>query len=364
MAGLWCENFWVYPSIANMIEGAWAQADSMWHLSTANPPQGPQNIRATSTTNWGAIRRILGGNFESAGFAYRFYVPNLPVTDTGSDSLSSCMVLAIFLDNSAKMSCYIVLGTDGSLILVSGADTAWPFGEGQPIDGPILQRGEPCVLPAAYNHIEIYGLPAASDGAFEVRVNGVTQLNYSGDTIGSSDGTVAQVAINFGPAGVGYIDVGDMHTWNTLPGQGPQWFVGNAAVLNRALDADSSPEEWTPSSSGGPTYELLQDNNDSTYIEADVAELEEAFGAAAFPDDVIGVIYQQINFRGYKVGAGDCDVTPGVISGGILAEAAALVMTPQPSWYWGIIADDPDTSGAPFSVDAANASKLALIRSL
>jgi hypothetical protein len=356
MAGLWCENFQVYPSTANMVEGAWAQVDGGWSLSTVNPPEGGQNLRAGN--NAGNIRRIFGADKETAGFAYRFYMPALPSIDI---SVLNTLCLAIFLDSSARTSCIVVCGTDGSVIVKTGQ--VWPFSFAS--TWSVIDRSEPCILPAAYNHIEFAVTPAASDGSIEIRVNGVTVLNFTGDTIGLSDGTVSQVAVFEGDGnGSAPFDVSDMHAWDTLPGQGPQWFVGNAAVLTRPLDSDSSPEEWTPSSSGGPTYELLQDNNDSTYIDAPESGLEEAFGAAAFPDDVIGVVYQQVNFRAAKVGAGDCDVTPGIISGGILAEAAACIMTPQFSWYWGIIADDPDTSGAPFSVDAANASKLALVRTL
>ena len=116
--------------------------------------------------------------------------------------------------------------------------------------------------------------------------------------------------------------------------------------------------------SGVPAYTLLQDNDDATYIEAPTAGLEESFMAAPFPADVIGVVYQQANYRAYKIGAGDCDIAPGFISGGILFECPALPVAPAPTWYWGINSDDPDTSGAPYSVVAANASKLALIRTL
>lgn len=364
MAGLWCESFQVYPSIANMLEGAWAQIDGGWALSTANPPEGGQNLRWNSAGG-GNLRRILGASKASCGLAYRLYVPNLPNYEgTPFEYPSDGCMLAVFSDAANIPSTSVVLGTDGALVAYSSYNGG--LGIGVRRQGALLQRSQPCVIPGAYNHLEFFQSPLNSGGGIEARVNGVTRLNFSGNCNGISSNQVAQITLC--PAsgqGVNFWDVSDMHAWDTLAGQGPQWFVGNAAVLTRPLDADSSPEEWQPSASGGPTYLLLQDNNDGTYISTPTVGAEESFMGAAFPSDVIGVVYQQVNFRGYKTGAGDCDVTPGIISGGILADAAqAAIFTPQPTWYWGIIADDPATSGAPFSVPAANASKLALTRTL
>ena len=124
----------------------------------------------------GTCRRILGGNFESGGWAYRFYVPNLPTSESTPFASANGFMLASFADAANIPSVSFTLGTDGAVVAYLSADGG--LGVGIYPQGALLQRSNPCIIPAAYNHIEFYALPAPSDGGFEVRVNGVTVLNF------------------------------------------------------------------------------------------------------------------------------------------------------------------------------------------
>jgi len=353
MAGVWCESFQVYPSIANMLQNIYfAEIDEGFELTTANPSSGIQGLRGTGGGNF---RAIYGENKTTAGLAYRFSLPNLPSTETGN-----AFVLAAFLDAAANQQVMFILGTDGSVVAYGGGLWASPYGRNA--NATLLDRSVPCTIVAAFNHIEFRVTPGAgSAGAFEVRMNGVTVLNFAGDTIGHNE--IAQFGIGLNPITPATYDFGDMHTWDTLEGQGPQDFVGNAAVLCRTLVQDSTPAEWALSS-GSTGYTLLSDNLDSTYIEADTTGLTSAYLAGNFPTDVEGIIYLQANFRAIKTNAGDCDITPGFSHDGNTAPGSVAVISTGEAWYTSIQATDPATSGVPFTVDGAEATAVELTRTL
>jgi hypothetical protein len=351
----WCESFQVYPSTANMLQGVWAQLDAGIALSTANPSSGTQGLRFTpGSVPYPAARRVFNQAVSTAGCAFRFYVPSLPNTET-----VLATVLLSFLDVSGNPQVSLVLGSNGAIVALGGG--LFQGGSSNVEGMTLLARSQPCVVPLAYNHIEALVTPGAT-GTVEVRVNGVTVVNFTGDTLGHNE--VGQVAISCGDSGTGDMDIGDLHAYDSLGTPGPQTFVGNAIVLTRTLTADESGNEWTLSA-GASAYPLLEDNEDTTYIEADTVGLTSSFAATALPGEVTGVVYQQVNFRGVKTNAGDCDVQAGIISGSSVGQAAsASVMSTGESWFWGIVAEDPATSNAPFTPASASASQALLTRTV
>lgn len=374
MAGRWCDPFDEYPDTAHMLDGVYANVGSSWSLSTANPCTGTKSFRLTTgifILDGGinaamTARRIFGVPLLSAGVAYHLYLPELPPTDTGRVSeCSEALQLMVFLDASGIPQVTLRCGTDGSVIAYRGCNatiSAFSYN-----NETLLARSNPCITAKTYNHIEALVHCDVLGGAVEVRVNGVTVLNIAGvNTDFSGAAEVSQVLMglfaNETDNNIGAIDFDDLHAWDTI-GASPTDFVGNSAVIYRAPSADTATADWA-ATPGLPAYPLLDDNLDTTYISAPNVGERSAFLFADLPASVQGVIYQQLNWRGIKLNAGDCDVTPYFVSGGAEEDSAPVPMTTAETWRWAIQPEDPATSGAPWTPASANASEGAFLRSL
>ncbi len=306
------------------------------------------------------IRRVLGGPKTTAGLAYRLWIPNLPPVEASS-SVNACIKLGWF--NDAANGCHIcvVLGTDGALVVYRGFYVVPPSG----FIGTEIYRSVPCIFANGYQHLEFKHHPDPSTGTFEARVNGVTRVNFAGNTMATANPETSQIQLG-GPVylltGMAYMDVRDMHTWDDQVGEGPVDFVGNVACMPRALDQDTAVADWAIT--GGATgYGVLSDNSDSTFISAPSVGEQSQFGAAGIDPSVTGIVYQQVNFRGDKDDAGDCDITPSFVQGSDQAVMPAAVMSGVKQWNWGITGNDPSTN-APWTPAGVNSSEVMFERTL
>lgn len=365
MAGLWCDNWTAYLSSADLLNGVYAQVDGAGgsggiSISTANPPRaGSKHLRFDHNHFSGAgpvLRRIFGAPKVSVGVGWRLWTPNLPVVET----IGQTLIPFSFQNGANQTQVQVVIGTDGSLVLYSGQVGFTP-----PV---LLHRSLPCIQSNAYNQLEAKAVIDAVAGAVEVRVNGVTKINYAGQTLFNGGAETSQVIMQGpgGGAGVSFMDMADLHAWDTNVGEGPVDFVGNVGVLARPLIADTAIADMTPSA-GPPTYPLLQDQSDGTFIEADTVGLKSAFLAQALPAGTVGIVYQQLMFRGLKTDAGDCDINASFITPQISGWDETMTgdqpMTTAETWRWGIVGNDPGT-GVPWTYDGVTNSYGAVTRTL
>jgi hypothetical protein len=217
---------------ARMTEGvgggaAWSQIDlnesdgkGGWLLSTANPTAQTYHLRLTDGTgDPKALRRILGVSQQTAGWAYRFAVEDLPSGEGAEENGKNALVLADIRDASNASHFTVILGTDGSVIVKRGANfhyagVAW-------IGGTLLGRSDPCVAAGGYHHFEIKSKIDNSAGFIEIRVNEVTVLNLTGiDTQNTGNATQAQIVVGkagyglLNGAGFGTFDLADPFAWD------------------------------------------------------------------------------------------------------------------------------------------------------
>jgi hypothetical protein len=367
MAGLWADHFGQYYNTADMLQGAWAQVDSGWGISTANPPRaGASHMRQALHGN-GIMRRVLGAPKTVAGWATRVYLNQLPVCEPETFGWAAGMFVRAWRNAVNNTQLYVVIGTDGAMAVYSGS--AWDGGgDGGSWAPNRIYRSLPCFYPQTYHHIEDRITVNGSTGNYELRVDGVTRVNIGGiDTDPRGTGDVSQVAIGAMYALGSHdpeiqTDLADLHAWDSLEGEGPVDFVGNAAVLQRLLNQDTADADW--SITGGATaYGVLIDKNASTYIQAASIGQKTGCKAASAPTGTIPV-YQQLSFRGIKTDGSDCNVAPGFKVSGVEVEQLGQPMQMGEVWHWGIQSTDPSTSGAPFSEAAMNATEFTFTRTL
>ncbi|HEY5411098.1 MAG TPA: hypothetical protein VIJ94_10275 [Caulobacteraceae bacterium] len=357
MAGLWCEHFLEYANDTQLLDGVYA-ANTGFTLGTQPVPAPRPGAKylywSGSPQNNIQLRRIFGGPKTGAGFGLRLYLSALPAFD-GTTGNGSGVFLG-FLNAGGLMQAGVFLGSDGGLIFCHGVLAGWPAG----LAFTIVGRSAPCITARTWQYIEMSCSPDPAVGTFEVRVNGTTVYNYTGNTDPQGTAEVSQAYMQ-AVAGIQH-GVGDHHAWDNALGNGPSNFTGNIAVLRRELDGDTAQADWSLST-GTVGYVLLIDENDATYIEADAAGPKSAFQAAALASGVAGILYQQVKWRGLKTDAADCDVAPSLINGSSETSVVGQHMTTLETWRWGIFGDDPLTA-APWTLSGANASLPAVTRTL
>lgn len=294
----WYDGFEQYGAVARMTEGvgggaAWSQVDTAaWALATTSPATQSYHLRLTDNSDGQAIiRRIFGVASQVVGFGYRFAVADLP-----SQEDDSGLFLADFRDVSNVSHCSLILGTDGSIVAVRGADMG--FGDH---GGTVIDRSDPCVAPGGYHHIEFKVKIDNAAGYIEVRVNEVTVLNLTGiDTQSTANATAAQVAVGMngtvlsGAAGFGTMDVDDAIAWDDDDSDAENTivdFVGDKGVYTLMPNADTATSEFDINGSA-TAYGAIDEvpPNGTDYLDTGDTAVRTIVQVEALPGNVAEVI--------------------------------------------------------------------------
>lgn len=358
----WADPFDQYGALARMTEGvgggaAWSQVTTGWTLSTANPPTGTHHMRLTSgATGEKIMRRIFGVAKQVVGVGYRFDIADLPVTE-GLTS-SGAIILADFRDVSNGSHITIVLGTDGSVFALRGANTG-DLGLG----GTLIGRSDPCVARGGYHHFECKAKIDNSTGYIEVRMNQVTVLNLTGkDTQNTANAAAAQVVIGESGTGVstspdyGTFDMGDAFAWdddatdleNTVVD-----FIGDKGAYWLPPVSDTATADFAKVgsvTSYGAIDEVPPSGAD--YIHTAATAARTIVGVAALPDNVSEVIaFIPVGYM-QKDESGPVTMRLGIVSNG--EETYGPDDDPATAYAYvrpGPKTIDPDT-GVPWANDA------------
>lgn len=325
----WCDGFEHYGALAHVTEGigggaAWSQADgggSGWAISSANPATGNYHMRLTDGLAPKLMRRIWGTAKQVGGGGYRFSVDDLP-TYEGNVSGSGALVLADILDVSNVTHCTIVLGTDGSVFAVRGANLSTGL---TTIGGTLLGRSDPCVAPGGYHHFEYKAKIDNAVGYIEVRINQVTVLNITGvDTQNTANATLAQWSYGRANAfnkatGCGNFDVDDAFCWdndatdleNTIVD-----FVGDKGAYFLKPNSDTATADFLKvgsATSYGAIDEVPPTGAD--YLDTAATTARTIVGVQALPGNVSEVIAFMPVVYTQKDESGPVTMRSGLVSG-------------------------------------------------
>jgi hypothetical protein len=346
----WADGFDHYGLAARLREGqaAYANASGVT-LDTTNPRTGTTAARLQGGFETG-LRRIYGADLQTAGIGYAFFIPTLP-----SNSTSLC--LASWRDNANAGQAVIMVSSTGQVVLRRGTNT-----------GPIIATSAPCVYDGAYQHFEAKLALGDSDGACEVRINGVTVLNISGVDTKAAGDEIGQVQVGCDNQGVfgfpAYMLVDDIFAWDdTGSGSEVNDFVGDKKAYTRLPDGDTPTADWIPSS-GSLQYPML-DNvpplDASEYLQADDAGEETQVTVAAFPSEIVAITGVYVVTRLFKTDAGAANAQVSVVSGASVEPGTDRALSTAPVWYGDVFETDPAT-GAPWLLADLNDAELLLER--
>ena len=251
--------------------GSAAEMDSSWDVSTSPRRTGAYSYRFLSNTGY---FKILPSAHDELVIGFASYF----TTDPGTTTFFG------FYKGSTGI---VSLKFDGSRRLQ--VCTGW--------GGTVYFTGKKALDLYTWYYIELYFKMADSGGAIELRIDGVSQGTYSGDTKPGTDTTVDRFRF-CGPGSTPhYID--DIMINTISPDLAGSWPNGARIVLLKP-NGDGSTTQWTPTPSGthyttvdevppsGVDY--LRSTTAGQIEELDVENLpSEAFSIAAVQFDMWGL---------------------------------------------------------------------------
>jgi hypothetical protein len=359
---LWLDGFGRYGgNKAFMLNGAanqaWAQVDTHFTLSTANPRTGAYSLRLGVSIFHTEARRVFGAQLTEVFVALAVNCAALPVSepDPASGASPGGVFLAQLRDQANENQLSFFLGTDGAIVV-------YQDGTLTPADifhGTLLDRSIPVIGTGGYHSVEIYAL-IGNAGAFEVRVDEVTRLNRTGvDTQKTANAEASQWAI--GQLDLtettDVIDFADCYANDTTDdGSGCNTFVGDAKCGLIMVDADTAQADFALSS-GATGYSLINEIPpvDASYITTTATAARSDFALAAPPANLTEILTARPFIRAWKDDAGSCLVAPNIRSGGSAGTVTAQPITTAPAYYDSNVPQDPDVS-APWALASLSAA--------
>lgn len=340
----WMDNFSVYgvgagPSAAvgRMLDGPYAEVGTRGASSTALV-EDPDPLVTTTVVYLGVdngfqgLRRVLSSTQTTVGIAQRFWLTRIP---------TSTFVRPIVYQsrdvNNVPLTTVQVTPT-GALEVRRGDHTGTVIGT---TTGPVLVTN-------AWQHIECKILHSATAGTVEVRVEGVTVLNLTGQNTSSGGLGCAQVAVHVvGGGGGDQCYVKDFVVWNG-GGSSNNNFLG-AVIVVGLLPASDEALNWTPV--GAANGWSILDNAppvDTDYIEAGTGPIPAAYAATLtdLPPNVTSVRGVMTLVRARKTDGGDGNIQVSALSGASAATGANRPITSAFTYWSDIFEQDPATAAA------------------
>jgi hypothetical protein len=194
-------------------------------------------------------------------------------------------------------------------------------------------------------YVEVRGTLNDTTGAFEVRVNGVPVINFTGDTKNAGTSTnIDQVIVGGGTFTSPNFVYDDVYILNTS-GSVNNTFLGDVRVRTVFPDGAGASTQFTPTGSGSnwqnvdeTPYSTTDYNSSTTSGHRDTYTL----GAISAGDTVHGI---QTNMVAKK-GGGDPDMKTVVRSGGTNYSDATSTVTTTAATYSTVRESDPATTAA------------------
>lgn len=347
----WADGFSHYgDDESNLLDGPYSAA-TWWTLDTTHVRTGTHALTTSNTV--AELRRVFTSSEATHGVAMALWLQVLPTNTTQFVPFS-------FRDAMNTIQFEVTIWPTGQVAAYLGdcAVLTPTVLAVSPLDG-----SAPRMTANGFNHLECWGTVDGATGSIEVRLNGVTILNYAGplDIAGTTETSIWawRGADGAWPGSVWLSDLiglNDQGSTNTS-------FIGDKKVFEDFPNADTTDADWAPSS-GALTYPMVDDpapDGDGTFIESDS------------PGDVSGVRFANIDpsiiaisgifmlHKTKKTDAGTSNVLLSIDSGADSADGVSRPMTTVYSVYGDGFELDPATA-APWVTAGANAMSLRITR--
>lgn len=240
---------------------------------------------------------------------------------------TSSTVTIDFRSSSNVDNIAIELNPDGSIELLRGGTTT-------------LATSTYTIPYNAWVYLEIYGYVDNTAGRCEVRANGTTVIDYTGDTYNLGNVDITQIRIE------NHIQIDDLYVVDNT-GAVNNSFLGDVRVETLYPSGDATPNDFTATGAGTTNADRVQSmDDDTTYLSSDTIGHQEQFTLDDLPSGVTPIAVQQTT-TARKDGVGARGLANRIVSGATTDTGADTGLSD--GQYTSIITThdvDPNTSAA------------------
>lgn len=173
-----------------------------------------------------------------------------------SDSVQEQIYIFIFYDSAGSRIAAVYMDSTGKLNIARDVDTS----------PTSLASSATALNDSAWYYIEARYIPLNTGGTFEVRINGTTEINFTGDTTNGLE-NVRNLGLGGDFTATSFYD--DLYILDTS-GTSNNTYLGDATVYTEVPTADTTEASFSPSS-GTDHFAMVDDaadiDDDATYVE-------------------------------------------------------------------------------------------------
>lgn len=345
MALIWYEHFDLYGT-GNNASAAWAAlmargytqgVNNSTNLTATNSRTGAACLSFNATSNAQNISRTLSADTRAmVGCGIALRASGYPTTQIASNASGFRFGTAANANEIA-----ILMGESGIVYCYQGATLRGTTG--------------PNVYPVnAYYWLEAQVVWGTGTATVEVRLNGAPILVFSGLTI--AEITRVQLGHN-GSNTAANLLFDDWIIYDNTNTVNNTW-MGDTFVIVAPPNADSTPNDWTPSS-GSNRWDMIDEliPNDADFITATAVGNVNQFThtAPTLPAGAVAAVAVQV--RAFKTDAGASTIEIGASSAGNNEMSSPIALGTGVASYSHILNKDPN-GAVPWSQSAAQAAQL------
>lgn len=342
MALLFADSFDHYGSGSNggarmLSSGAYSQGAGNSNFAPASTIPGRTGPLAlySSTGSTLNTERLIAGPHQTVGVGYAFYQTTLR-TSSGMMMRGAGNTVLIGVRTNL----------DGSLSVVRNNTTL--------ATATVIAMTAPGVISSsAWHHVELKVTIDEVAGAFELRINGETELAMSNINLGNTH--ISRVALTNGNNSEAF---DDLIVWNDQ-GDAPNNFVGPARVITTFPDADTAVADFTinGAANGYQCINQIIEDGDTTYIEGVNPNDASEFELGTLPPETEGIVGVFIPALAKLSDAGTGDLKVSIMSGASEAVGFNGPLTQAYTYRDSSFSVDPDT-GSAWNKSALEAARL------
>lgn len=212
-------------------------------------------------------------------------------------------------------------------------------------NGTVLATGTAALSNDTWYYIEVKATIADAGGRAILKINGVTDIDFTGDTRNAGNAS-ADVVGFFGSFTTVTLDIDDIVIADAT-GSANNDFMGDVRVAALLPSGAGNVSGWTPSS--GANYTTVDEasaNGDTDYVETSTATTKDTYAMGDLPTVPTAVKGIQIVTQDRKTDAGTRTLRHVVRRSSTDYESADLVMTDSFQMHATIRELDPSTSAA------------------
>lgn len=305
--------------------------------STGNSPA------ASGTTPWGAgasVQINVGGGGNSIARSFTASAPVIIGCQLRQGGLTGFSMMRLYGDNGATQHCSIITNSNGTSAVVRA-------------DGTVLFTGSTVIAANNFYFFEIKYTVHPTAGYAELRINGVVQGTFTGNTKnGGTNNSIDRVhftSSNFD--GNYWID--DVYVADNN-GSRNNDFLGMVRVQTLLPNGAGSSTQFTPTS--GANYTTVNDvpDNTATYNSDTVAGHRDtyAMGDVGAATGTVFAVAQTMHAR--QLDAGTATIKQAQKSGATVSYGATRTLGATMAAYTDLFETNP-ASGSPYTVAEVNA---------